>query len=120
MGSRGHTNGGVVLLRSVDTVGKLVVGGHMIELCRELVVDGGNQESPPLKVTQAPPSLPSIMRWGLSGVDPQVMVVAVWCGHLGKRLTRIDGFIASVVQNPHRVSVLGVGEQVLIIPGPPL
>jgi hypothetical protein len=39
--------------------------------------------APPLKDTQAPPSLPSHHALRVRRVDPQVVVVAVRRGHLG-------------------------------------
>ena len=62
LGRAGHADGGVVLLRAVDAVGELVVGGDVVELGGRLVVDRSTSSAPPLKLTTAPPSLPLTMR----------------------------------------------------------
>ncbi len=41
MRPRGNTNGGIVLLGAVDSVGELIVGSDMVELGGQLVVQRG-------------------------------------------------------------------------------
>ncbi len=41
MRPRGNTNGGIVLLGTVDAVGELIVGSDMVELAGQLVVQRG-------------------------------------------------------------------------------
>ena len=41
-------------------------------------------------------------------------------GHLIEVLPAVDGLPGLIVEDPHSVGVLGVGEDVLVIPRPPL
>ncbi len=66
-GAAGDAHGGVVLLRAVDVVREIVVERHAVELRGGLVHRCVDQVRPPSLVMVAPPSLPSIMRCGLSG-----------------------------------------------------
>ncbi len=40
VGAGRNGDGRIVLLRAVYPVGELIVGGHMVELCSKLVVNG--------------------------------------------------------------------------------
>ena len=61
-----RADGAVVLLGAVDPVRMPGVDRGVVELGRRLVVDGRPRLAPS-KETHAPPSLPSIMRWGSRG-----------------------------------------------------
>ena len=79
VGARCDADGGVVLLRAVNVIQEIVVGGYVIELRRRLV-DCVVQVLPPSTEMVAPPSLPLIMRFGLFGIDPETVMISVWRG----------------------------------------
>ena len=117
-GLAGQGKRGVVLLGAIDLVRVLIVSDHMIELRRWLVVDAG----PGLATVEADVCA-SVVAFdhavGVVRVDPEILVVAVrrWDGT--ERLAAIDGLPALQVQNPDRVGVARVGEDVHVIPGTP-
>ena len=114
-----HADGGVVLLGAVHSVGKAVVRGQVVELGRELVVDAG----PGLAAVEADAG-PAVVALDhpqrVVGVDPEVVVVAVGRGDPAEVAPSVHGLPARVVEDPHRVRVLRIGEDVLVVPGPPL
>ena len=115
LGARRHADGGIVLLRAVEAIRELVVGGDVIELCRELVVDGRPGVAAVVRDTGAAVvALDHALR--VARVDPQVMIVAMRRGHLRKCFAAVDGFPALVVEDPYRVGVLRVGKDVLVVP----
>ena len=88
MGLAGYTHGGIVLLGTVDSIGELGIGGHVVELGRGLVVDGG----PGVAAVEghAGPAVVALYHsLGVVGVNPQVVVVTVGCGDLGKGETAV-------------------------------
>src|SRR5215475_5110896 len=80
-GARRHADGRVVLLRTVHPVGELVVRGDMVELRRQLIVNGR-----PGVATVEGDAGPTVVALDhalrVTGVDPQVVVVTVRGGHL--------------------------------------
>src|SRR5882672_7502530 len=112
----GDTDGGIVLLRAIDAVRKIVVGGHVVELRGWLIPLRGpiltavdrNGRAAVIAVDDA---------IGIVGIDPQAVVVAVG---------RIEAFecLAAVVRTEQAgvgdvdlVRILGVGPNVGEIPG---
>ena len=119
VGAGRHADGGVVLLGSVHPVGKLVVGGQVVKLAGELVVDAG----PTLPAVEGDAGAAIVALDHPSrivGVNPKVVVVAVGRGDPVESAPPVNGLPALVVKYPHRVRVLRVGEDVLVVPGTPL
>ena len=117
LGGTGHRDRGVVLLRAVDAVGVLVVDVEPVELRRLLVVD-------------ARPSLAAVERDAGAAVvafdhaarpqwvDPQVVVVAVRCGHFAEAHTAVGGLPHLQIGDVDGVAVYRVGEDMRVVPGP--
>src|SRR5262245_17210326 len=55
---------------------------------------------------------PLLMPW----IDPQVMVIAMRCGHLGKCASTVNGFPGLDVEDIDGVGILRVGEDMAIVP----
>ena len=73
-GSTRHADRGIVLLRPVDPVGKLVVDVHAVNLCGHLVVNRGPRLAPieaDIGATIVSLDHPLVVL----GIDPQVVVV---------------------------------------------
>ena len=68
--------------------------------------------------TLAPPSLPSIMRAGVVGIDPEVVVVAVRRRDLGEGRAAVGRLPHLQVGDVDRVGVDRVGDDVGVVPGP--
>src|SRR5215475_12946677 len=118
-GARRHADGRVILLRTVHAVGELVVRGDMVELRRQLVVNG----RPGVAAVEADAgaavvALDHTLR--VARVDPQVVVVAVRGGHLYEGSAAVGRFPGLVIEDPDRIGVLRVGEDMLVVPWAPL
>ena len=114
----GDAEGRVVLLRAVDAVGHLRIGGDVVELGRGLVVEGGPRgtavEGDAGAAVVALDHAPRVAR-----VDPQVMVIAVRRGHRRKGAAAVGRLPALQVEHPDGVGILRVGVEVHVIPGAP-
>ena len=98
----------VVLLRTVNPVGKAVVHRHVVELRRRLIV-------------RLRPGLAAVVRddgaavaavdepIGVARIDPQPMMIAVPRRHEVERLAPVDRFEHSGVEPVDHVAILGVG-----------
>src|SRR5256714_13151142 len=51
------------------------------------------------------------------GIDPEIVIVAMWNGNLREGCSTIDRLVAALVEYPERISVLGIGINVLVVPG---
>ena len=106
----------VVLLRRVEPVRELVVQVHVVELCRRLVVDRREALAPVIGDTGAAvvalDHAPRVL-----GVDPQVVVVAVWGGDAVEAATSVGRLHEREVQAVDRLGVPGVGHDVAVVPG---
>src|SRR6266498_5470513 len=91
----------------------------MVELRGELVIDG-RPGVPTVERDAGTAVVPLDHALGVTRIDPQVVVVAVRCGNLEERSPTVDRFPALVVEDPHRVGVLWVSENMLVVPGTPL
>ncbi len=114
----GHRDARVVLLRSVHHVRKLVVGGHVVELRGQLVVDrrprfAGVERHPRPAVVATDHAV------GVGRIDPQRVVVAVRCVELHERLAAVDRSPCPHVHDEHLVGIGGVGDDVLVVPRAP-
>src|SRR5437764_10153729 len=72
----GNAYGAVVLLRSIDAIGKAVVSHHMIELRGGLVALGG-PACAAIGAHIGPASVGFNHALGVDGVDPQAMIAAM-------------------------------------------
>jgi len=72
----GDGNGGVVLLSAVNSIRKAVVGNHMVELRRWLVVLAGPGFSV-IDRNRGPSVIAVDQTLRISGIDPQRMIVSV-------------------------------------------
>ena len=54
---------------------------------------------------------------GVGRVYPKVVVVAVWHRHRGEVASAIDGLVGATFHDVYRFGVLGVGDDVAVIPG---
>ena len=115
--ARRHRNRAVVLLRSVDAVGPLVVHidpVHLRGLLTHLV-------GPALAAVEADVG-PAVVRVDhvhrVVGVDPEIVVVPVRnLDALGERAAAIDGLVELHVQDIDGIFVVGVGVEVDVVPG---
>ena len=53
----------------------------------------------------------------ISGIDPEIVIVAMWNGNLREGLSAINRLVAALVKYPERLGVLGIGIHVLVVPG---
>ena len=112
-----HADRAVVLLGGVDPVGKLVVGGEVVELRRELVVD----RRPGLAAVErhARPAVVALDHpLRVARVDPQLVVVAVRRGYPHEGLAPVRRLPHVQVQHVAGVRVLRVGVYVGVVPRP--
>ncbi len=112
----GKRNGRVILLRAVDAVGHLIVGDHVIEFACGLVIDrrpalGTVEGHAGTTIMTADHTLP------IAGIDPEIVIVAMWNGNLREGRSAINRFVAALVEYPERIGVLGIGIDVLVVPG---
>ena len=106
----------VVLLGGVDAVGMPGVDGGVVELGGRLVVYG----RPRLAAVEGDARaavVPLDHALGVARVDPQVVVVAVWGRHHGKRATCVVRPEGLDREGPHGVGPRGVGEDVVVVEG---
>src|SRR5262249_25001189 len=113
--ARPNSHGRVVLLRAVDAVEKIVVGGDVIELRRRLVVLRG-----PVLATVHADGRDAVVAVDqailVGGVDPQSMVIAVRRAQALEGLAAIDRAVQPGVGNIYSASVLRIGPHVREIP----
>lgn len=106
----------VVLLGTVDAVGSAVVDTDVVILRRGLIVDArprharikGNIGTAVVALDHAVVAV---------GVNPQVVVVAVWSVDLVKGGTGVGGFPKRQVVDVHGIWVNGIGMHVHVVPG---
>ncbi len=112
----GKRNGRVILLRAVDAVGHLIVGDHVIEFACGLVID----RRPALGTVEGHAGT-TIMTADhalrIAGIDPEIVIVAMWNGNLREGRSAINRLVAALVEYPERIGVLGIGIDVLVVPG---
>src|SRR6202008_2902159 len=103
----GNGDGAVVLLRTVDVVGSAAVSNHVVELRGRLVILAapgfstieGDRHTTIVSANHAP---------GISGIDPETVIVAVWKLEFVKGAAAIGGAIRIHVHHVDRVGILGV------------
>ena len=113
---RGNRDRGIILLRSVQPVGKSVVGSDVVELRRWLVVErgptgaavGGNGCPAVVAVDQTP---------RIVGINPEAMVITMRRVDGVESLSAIDRSVRACVQDVNHIGILGIGEHVCVIPG---
>ena len=112
---RGHADGRVVLLSSVEPPGELLIHGEPIELGGGLVADGGPVLAPVERDHRAP-----VVRLhhdpGVVRIDPQVVVVPVRNADGLERLAGVHRLQERSVEDVHRVRIRGVGDHVAVVP----
>ena len=116
-GPAGDLDGRVVHLGAVHAVGELVVRINLEEACRGLVVEGG-PGSATVQRYRGPAVAPADDAAVVARVKPHVMVVAVGEAHLREGVSSIGGLPELDVQAVAGVRVLGIGEDVGVVPGP--
>src|SRR5690242_11925258 len=80
-------HGGVVLLRAVDVVRKIVVEGHAIELRRRLILFGPTAAAIQRDIRATVVTLDHAI--GIVGRDPKIVVIAVRYGNAGERAAAV-------------------------------
>ena len=115
-GAAGGAHGGIVLLRAVDVVGKIVVERHAVELRGGLIVDARPGAAAVVgDVGAAVVALDHALR--IVGRDPQIVIVAVRRADGGEGAAAVDRTVHADVERVDCVGVLRVGEDVAVIPG---
>ena len=112
----GNGDSRVILLRSVDAIGPVIVHGHVIELRSRLVV----LFRPRLATVDrdrhtAVVAVHDALR--IRGIDPQPVMIAMRRGQQLKRLPAISGTKGAGIEHVHRVGVLRIGKDVHVVPG---
>src|SRR5438132_4662334 len=110
----GH--GGVVLLRAVDAIRRLRVGDHVIELGRRLVVDGGPAFAA-IEGDDRAAIVPVDDPFGVLGIDPEVVVIAVRDRELEEGLAAVVTAPGRDVQHPYRLGIGRMRVDVVVVPG---
>src|SRR5205807_8603717 len=112
----GHRDGGVVLLRAVQPVGRPRVGGDVIQLGGGLVIDRR-----PRRTRVVGDHCTAVVAFdhalAVGRVDPQIVVIAVWDRERGERLAAVVGLPGLYVQYPYGFRIARVGEDVVVVPG---
>ena len=110
-----NSNGGIVLLCSIDTIGKGIVGRDAVELSGGLVVIGTPSASP-VKRNLCAPVISNdhalVVLWG----DPQVVMIAMWSTMGGKCFSTIGRMMIGHVHYIYPIFVLGIGIYFTVIP----
>src|SRR5207249_7885726 len=112
----GDTDGRIVLLRAVNAIRKIIVGGHVIKLRRRLIIlrgpvfsaVDGNCGAAIIAVDQA---------IGIVRIDPQAVVIAVGSIEAFKGFAAIVRAEQARVGDVDLVGIPGVGPNVGEIPG---
>ena len=117
VGTAGDADGAIVLLRAIDPIGELVVSGDMIKLRRGLVVNRRPCGSAVEGHTGATVIALDHALW-VTWINPEIVVVSVWCGHFCKGAASVHGLPGLDVQDVQRFRVLRVSIDVAVIPGP--
>src|SRR5205807_7330804 len=111
-----HGHGGVVLLRAVDAIRRLRVGDHVIELGRRLVVDGGPAFAA-IEGDDRAAIVPVDDPFGVLGIDPEVVVIAVRDRELEEGLAAVVTAPGRDVQHPYRLGIGRMRVDVVVVPG---
>ena len=106
-------------MSSVDPIRKPIIGCDVVELGGGLIIDG-RPGGPAVEGDAGPSIVPLNHTLGVVGIDPQVVVIAVRGGDLVEGLATIGRLPALEIENPNGVGVLGVGEDMLVVPRSPL
>ena len=115
-GTRGRGDRRVVLLRRVQPVRDPAVGGDVVVLGGRLVVEGRPRCAAVERDGRAAVVAFDHPQW-VPRVDPHVVVVAVRDRLPRERLPRVARAIRVDVEDPHRLGVLRIGEDVRVVPG---
>src|SRR5258708_39952865 len=109
----GKSNGRVILLSAVDAVGYLIIGDHVIEFACGLVVD--RRPAPGTVEGHAGAAIMTADHpLRIAGIDPEIVIVAVWNGNRREGLSAINRLVAALVEYPKRIGILGIGINVLV------
>ncbi len=114
--ARADADGRVVLLRAVDAILKIVVGGDVIELRGGLVVLRG----PVLAAVDTDGGAAVVAidhAIGVVGIDPESVMIAVRRVDAFERFAAIVRTVQAGVGDVHAVDVFGIGPNVREIPG---
>ncbi len=103
-------------VRAAHVVGEVVGRGDMIELRRGEVLVGPGLAAVERHVGAAIVGFDQALR--VVGRDPQVVIVAVRIGHVQERLAAVLGAKQAGVHGPDYVGILGIGENLVIVPRP--
>ena len=105
----------VVLLRGVEPVGRLVVGGHMVHLRRRLI-EQTRPRAAAVEAHRAAAVAPVDHPQGIRGVDPQVVVIRVRREHALEGFAAVRRFPEEDVEDEDRVLIAGAGDDVVVVP----
>src|SRR5690348_15970005 len=112
----GDSYRGIVLLRSIDSIRKSVVGSNVVELRGWLIRLRG-------------PALPAVVRYGgaaivridhpfrMSRIDPQAVVISMRSPKSVEGVTAVGGTVNGRVQHVDRIHIFWIGEDVMEVPG---
>src|SRR5262245_34439485 len=114
-GTAGDAHGGIVLLRAIDVIGKIVVDSYPIELRGRLVLFGptlatviGNVGAAIVAVNHAV---------GIVGSKPEIVIVAVRHRNLRKGSTAIVRAVESGVEYIASVDIFWISINAGVVPG---
>src|SRR5215469_61154 len=111
----GNGDGAVVLLRAVDVVGRAVVGNHVVELRRGLIILAapgfaaveGDGHAAIVGADHAP---------GISRINPETVIVAVRKLELVEGAAAVSRAVRIHVHHVDRVGILRVSDDVHVVP----
>src|SRR5579883_888236 len=112
----GQRDSRVILLRAIDAIGRLVIGDHMIKLSGRLIIDRG----PAIAAVEGHARAAVVAAdhaLCIAGIDPEIVIIAVWHRNLDKGLSAIDRLIAALIEYPERLGVLWVSIDMMVVPG---
>ena len=107
----------VILLSAIKPVREPVIGGDVIELRRRLVIQRGPTGAA-VRRDGRPAVIAVDQALRIVGIDPEAVVVTVRRADGREGLPTVDGAVRSGVEDVHNIGILGVGEDVRVIPCP--
>jgi hypothetical protein len=113
----GRDHGRVVLLCAIDAVRILVIDGNLVHLCGRLIcLRAPGASAIERDICAAIVCLDHVI--GISGIDPEVMIIAMWNGSRPEGFAAVSALKPSFIPDVNDIRIIRVNSQSAVIERP--